>query len=141
MSFKILPDTATADVAFEARGETLNKVFEDSSKATSSVMVDLKTVRPRIKKSFSKQHKTLEGLLYAVLDELVFLKDAQSLVFSSFLIRIKKGRLNWADVISKGEKINPKTMNLRNDIKAVTWHQFSLKKKKAGWVAKVILDV
>lgn len=144
MPFHLLPETATADIAFEASGKTINEVFSSACLATSSVMVDLKTVKPDRKHSFSKSNKNLEGLLYDVLDEIVYLKDAENLLFSSFSVKVKEGKPavpHAAQVIAKGQKINQKTMALRNDIKAVTWHLFSLKKGKRGWNARVLLDV
>lgn len=141
MPFKLLPDTATADVAFEAAGKTLDELFESACLATSDVMVDLKTVKPITTKSFSKENDKLDGLLYDVLDELVFLKDTENLVFCQFKIKVQEGRPNKAEVIAKGQKIDMKTMDLRNDVKAVTYHLFELKKTKAGYSAKVLLDV
>ena len=147
MPFHFLPNTATADVAFEASGKTLNEVFSQSCLATSSVMVDLKSINSDSSKEFSKKHKTLEGLLFDVLDEIVYLKDAENLLFSSFSVKVKEGKggaPNSAQVIAKGQKINQKSMALRNDIKAITWHLFSLKKRKKGnnrWMVRVLVDV
>ena len=141
MPFKILPDTATADVAFEATGTSLNELFESACVATSDVMADLKTVTQKKKKKFSKSNAKLDRLLYDVLDELVFLKDADNLIFSKFSVKIKEGTPNHAEVTASGQKIDQKSMSLRNDIKAVTWHLFELQKTKSGWSAKVLLDV
>lgn len=141
MPFKILSETATADIAFEASGKSLNEVFRQACLATCSVMVDIKTVKPITKLAFSKENKTLEGLLYDVLDELVFLKDSENLLFSKCKVTVKQGKPNQAVFSALGEQINPKTMSLGNDIKAVTWHLFSLKKLKSGWVARILLDV
>ena len=40
-----------------------------------------------------------------------------------------------------GEKINQSKHKLLNDIKAVTWHEFSVKKINSLWVATVIVDI
>lgn len=141
MPYKFLPDTATADVAFEAKGKTLGELFESACLATSDVMADLKTVKPETIKAFSKENEKLDALLYDVLDELVFLKDTDSIIFCKFKIDVKEGRPNKAEVTAKGQKIDQAKMDLRNDVKAVTYHLFELKKSKAGYSAKVLLDV
>jgi len=141
MPFRLLPDTATADVAFEAKGKTLSELFESACLATSDVMADLKTVNPDTEKIFTKENEKLDALLYDVLDELVFLKDAESLIFCQFKIEVNEGSPHKATVTAKGQKIDQAKMDLRNDVKAVTYHLFELKKIKAGYSAKVLLDV
>ncbi|MEK6960657.1 MAG: archease [Nanoarchaeota archaeon] len=141
MPYNLLPDTATADVAFEAKGKTLNELFESACLATSDVMADLKTVNPDITQTFTKDNEKLDALLYDVLDELVFLKDTDNTIFCQFKIDVNEGSPNKAKVTAQGQKIDQKTMALRNDVKAVTYHLFELKKTNAGYSAKVLLDV
>ena len=141
MPYKHLLDTATADVAFDASGKTLSELFESACLATSEVMVDLKTVKPVTEKTFTKENQNLDGLLYDVLDELVFLKDTDNLLFIQFKIEVTEGKPNKSSVTAMGQKIDQKTMDLRNDVKAVTYHLFELKKTKSGYSAKVLLDV
>ena len=40
-----------------------------------------------------------------------------------------------------GEKIDAKKHELRNDIKAITLHMFSVEKTKEGYTALVVVDV
>jgi hypothetical protein len=45
MPYRFLEDIATADIAFEARGETLEEVFTAAAEATMNVMIE-SLVRP-----------------------------------------------------------------------------------------------
>ena len=141
MSYKFLEDVSLADVAFEATGKTLEELFESAALATTNVMIkDLKTIKPKIKKKIKLKAKTIENLLHDFLQELVFLKDAKQLVFSKYKIKINEKKVELIAEIS-GEKLNTKTQEHMVDVKAVTWHHFSVKKEGKNWYASVILDI
>ena len=76
MSYKILEDEATADVAFEATGKTLDELFESLFLVTNSIMADLNKIRHKTKREFSLKEKTLEKLVFNFIDEIIFLKPA-----------------------------------------------------------------
>ena len=141
MSYKFLEDISLADVAFEASGKTLEELFESAALATTNVMIkDLKTIKPNIKKKIKLHASTVENLLHDFLQELVFLKDAKQLIFSKYKIKINEKKLELTADIS-GEKLNPKTQTHMVDVKAVTWHQYEVRKTEKGWIARVILDI
>lgn len=143
IKYRFLENIATADIAFEAFGENLDEVFENSAEALTAVMVDPKDVKSLKDHELKIKKKGIEELLFVFLSELVFLKDAKQLLFSKIKIKIKK--LTTRDYQLKanmwGEKINPKKHHLRSDVKAVTWHMFKLEKKREGWYAQIILDI
>ena len=141
MSYKFLEDISLADVAFEATGKNLEELFESAALATTNVMIkDLKTIKPKIKKKIKLKAKTIENLLHNFLQELVFLKDAKQLVFSKYKIKIDEKKFELTAEIF-GEKLNPKTQEHMVDVKAITWHHFSVKKVREKWCASVILDI
>ena len=88
--FEFLDDLATADVAIEARGDTLEELFGASATATFEVMVNTKGVKPRTKKVLCLENQEIDTLLFDWLSELIYLKDAEYMVFSSFNIQIRK---------------------------------------------------
>ncbi|MBS3054977.1 MAG: archease [Candidatus Aenigmarchaeota archaeon] len=138
MGYKFLEDIAIADIAFEATGKDLNELFESAATALEVSMANIKKVKPKIKKEISLSKETVEELLFDFLNELVYLKDAESLLFSKFSVDVKGKKLH-AEVF--GDKIDSKTQELDNDVKAVTLHGFKVEKTKDGWNTKVILDV
>jgi SHS2 domain-containing protein len=141
-SYKLLPDIAIADVAFEAKASTLNELFDVAAKATFDVMADTSTNKPTITKEISLSSSTLENLLYDFLSEIIFIKDTDSMVFSdvktTITEQVKKFHLK---ATLKGAPINPQKQKLGNDVKAVTMHMFEIKKVKEGYTARVVLDI
>jgi len=142
MPFKYIPEIATADIGFEATGKNLNELFEQCAYAVEEAMVDIKGVKPKVSKTIKISDVELEKVLFNFLQELVYLKDADLLLFSKVKCSAKesKGKYSLTAVL-KGEKIDTKRHELRNDIKAVTWHMFKIEKTHAGYKALIIVDV
>jgi SHS2 domain-containing protein len=154
MRFKFLEEIATADVAFEAYGKTIEELFENCGLALMETMVDTKTMSnvPPWADQMSKpklKSKNLEDLLYNFLSELVFLKDRDGLLFSK--IKVKLSTFHGGDSMPDkrltleaelwGERIDPRRHHLRADVKAVTKHLFKIEKEKDRYKATVVLDI
>ncbi len=141
MPYRFLEDIAIADVAFEATGKNLEKLFESSALAVTNTMVkDLKSVKQKVTRNIKVVDDNVEMLLFNFLQEIIFYKDAELLLFSKFDVGIesKKWKLKAK---SYGEKINLKKHELLVDVKAVSLHNFKVEKTRTGWKADVILDV
>jgi SHS2 domain-containing protein len=144
MSYRYLEDLAIADIAFEATGADLQELFLAASDATMNVMVeDLETIRPVESVVFHLENQKIDMLLFDLLQELIYHKDADRL-----LLRMKNisfAEQNGAFILralSQGEKLDPDRHEQRVDVKAVTLHRFGVYKTDAGiWNALVILDV
>ena len=143
MPYKFLDTIATADAAFEAEGKNLNEVFEQCALALFSIVVDLKGVKPKKKVMIKKESGDMEKLLFEFLNELVYIKDTDNIVFSKFKVNIKQDKKQFYHLEAelKGEDINRKKHKLGHDIKAITMHMFSLEKKPEGYGAMVIVDL
>lgn len=139
--FQYLEDIATADVAFEARGSTLEELFVQCALATFEAMLDTKKVRGKIEKMIELENEDPEELLYDWLTEIISLKDSESLALGAFEVKLEKNRTNRLHAKVRGEKINPERHELRSDVKAVTYHLFKLRRDKGGWIATVVLDI
>lgn len=143
MPYRYLEDVAIADVAFEARGATLEELFQAAADAMTHVMVaDLGAITAREKRKIELQDESLELLLFNFLQELIFYKDAQKL-----LLRVGEIQIERSDGSFKlraeacGEELNPARHDLGVDVKAVTLHRFQVREIPEGWQANVILDV
>lgn len=141
MSFKYLEDVATADVAFEAIGETLEELFVECARATFEAMVDTRLLDRRDKKIIKLESEEVDQLLFDWLAELVYLKDSEYMLFSEFDVRIDKNKFYQLKAKVIGERIDAKKHELRSDVKAVTYHLFYVKKENKGWKARVVLDI
>ena len=141
MAYKYLEDVSIADVAFEATGKTLEGMFESAGLAVTNVMVkDLKSVKPKVRKSIKLENKDVEKLLFNFLQEFVFWKDNDLLLFSKVCVKIKHQDGYFLSATLSGEKIDAKRHEMLVDVKAVTWHLFKVEKTK-GWKCHVVLDI
>ncbi|MDP4012163.1 MAG: archease [Candidatus Nanoarchaeia archaeon] len=138
MKFKFLEKIATADIAFESYGKTLRELFENTALAFADVTADLKSVKAKTKKIIRLENEDSEQLLFDFIGELIYIKDADYFIFKEFYIKLKEGKL-IAECY--GEKINSKKHNLRNDVKAITYHMYKISKTKSGYKAMIVLDV
>ncbi len=141
MPYRFLEDIATGDAAFEAEGRTLEELFREAAVATFEVMVDTKGVEPRITGEVELKNEAVDGLLFDWLSELVYLKDAEAVLFSKFNVNIKKNDAYELKARVSGENINHQKHILRSDVKAITYHMFEVKKTEENWIARVILDI
>lgn len=145
MPYKYLEDVSIADVAFEATGKTLNDMFESAGLAVTNTMVkDLKAVKPKIRKTIKVKAKDVEKLLSAFLQEFVYWKDKDLLLFSKVKVKIKEpkkpGQSFSLIAMLAGDKIDNKKHEMLVDVKAVTWHLFKVEKAKV-WKCHVVLDI
>ena len=143
MGYHYLDDFATADIAFEATGESMEQVFVAAAEATMNVMVEeLRSIEARVEKRIELKNRDLDMLLFDLLQELVYYKDAEQL-----LLRVKEIAITERDgtyllhACAAGEKLDPERHEQRVDVKAVTLHQFRLQKTDGIWKALVILDI
>jgi SHS2 domain-containing protein len=143
MPYHYLEDIATADVAFEAWGSTLEEMFVASADATVNVMVrDLNTVAAETTRTIRVEADAVDMLLFNFLQELVFYKDAETL-----LLRVPAVAIEQQDgcftlhTEAQGEPLNPDKHELIVDVKAVTLYRFEVKQTPCGWEAMVILDI
>src|SRR5213075_3203225 len=143
MPYKYLEDVATADIAFEATGRDLPELFRAAADATTNVMIDnIEAIQPRETRHIELSNDRLDMLLFDLLQELIFLKDAERL-----LLRIREVQIDERDEIyvvkatAEGEPVDAERHHQRADVKAVTLHDFSVERTEAGWMARVLLDI
>ena len=139
--FNFLDDIATADVAIESRGDTLEEMFSASAVATFEVMVDTKSIRPKIKKEFHLENDEIDKLLFDWLAEIIYLKDSEFMVFCKFDLKIEKKTNYLLKAEIFGEDIDQDKQELRCDVKAITYHLFEVSKKDGRWISRFILDI
>ncbi len=143
MRYKYLEDVAIADVAFEAEGKTPEELFESSGFALTNAMIkDLGQLEQRVEKSFEVEAEDVEMLLFNFLQELIFYKDAERLLFNKFELDIEQKEDRWLlSVKAYGEEIDREKHELLADAKAVALHNFKVEETAKGWMAMVIVDV
>jgi SHS2 domain-containing protein len=132
-------DITTADVAFEAAGETLEDVFANSALAMFEVMTDTKKVKPDLKTEIDVKGTDLKSLLFNFLNEMLVYVDSESLIFSKFIIAIDQKDMTLS-AACYGERIDKTKHEIRTEVKAATYHQMEIR-KNTNWHTRVILDI
>jgi SHS2 domain-containing protein len=143
MPYRYLPDIATADIAFEATGASREEMFAAAADALTNVMVeDLTTVRPAEELEIALEHGDLDLLLFALLQEFVYYKDARRLLLrpASLVITDDDATLKLR-ATARGEEIDPDRHPMVVDVKAVTLHRFAVEYRNGTWRATVVLDI
>jgi SHS2 domain-containing protein len=143
MAYKYLEEIGTADIAFEATGRDLPELFSEAADATTNVMIDnIEAIQPRQTRQIELSNDKLDMLLFDLLQELIFLKDAERLLLRIREVQIDdKAEMYLVKATAEGETLDVERHHQRADVKAVTLHDFSVKRTEGGWKARVLLDI
>ncbi|MBT4111223.1 archease [Candidatus Woesearchaeota archaeon] len=132
----------TADELFVAEASTLGELFEQCGLAVEEVQVNLKQFSAEQKREITGENENIEYLLFDFLDDLLFHKDSERIIFSKFDCKVTEENGKYKlTCIAYGEKIDPEKHEQKVDIKAITMHMFEVKKTDKGWYAKVLVDI
>jgi len=141
--YQFRSDIAISDSAFYAYGKDYAELIENSCLALTEAMVDTKKLETQNSKLETIKGKTPEELLFNAMEEVIYLKDAEQLVFGEF--RCKNLVIRPSDcsvtLMMEGEKIDRKKHNAHADVKAVTYLDYKIEKIRGGYRASVVLDV
>lgn len=142
MPYHYLPDVAIADVAFEAYGATLGELFSAAADAALGVMVESPEAIPKTeKRTMSAEDEELDILLFKLLGEIVYYKDAERLLLRCLHPVIKEdGKLWRLSTELEGGGVDA-CGALLLDVKAVTLHMLRVERSGEGWTARVVLDI
>lgn len=143
MPYCFLEHIATADVAFEAWGETREELFISAAAALLRTMVEEpEAVEQREELTIRLEHEELDLLLFTFLHELVFFKDARRLLLhvASVAIQEQEGIFRLT-AVARGEQIAPLRHQLLVDVKAITLHKFRVVFEDQRWKATVVMDI
>ena len=133
----------TADIGIVAYGRDLPELFAAAAMGLSALMVDLDTVQEQLCRRLALAAPVwgdYEGLLVDWLSELVYLFDAEHLLFRRYAVdAVNEQGLR---ATAWGEPVDPARHVLGTAIKAVTYHALEVRQLEDGtWQARVILDV
>lgn len=132
---KFLPHTA--DVQFIVSSKTLENLFSEAALAMKETICDSK-VSGIINKKIKVEGYDLINLLHNFLEEIIFIMDTEKLIFSNIKsINVK----NESEISAEIEFDESEKYEIYSDIKAVTYSEMYVKKRKNFWEAKVTLDV
>jgi len=143
MPYEYLEDFGTADIAFQATGRDLPELFMAAADATMNVMIDnLDGIEPRETLQIELSNDNIDLLLFDLLQELIFLKDAERLLLRIREVQVAEKDENYfMKSTAEGELLDAERHHQRADVKAVTLHDFFVERTEDGWKARVLLDI
>ena len=138
MKYKFMEHTA--DVKFQATGKTIAEAFENSALALKDTMTGEKIkVKEVQKEKINAKGKDFESLLYAYLEQILYMLEAGDFLFS----KVKNIKINKKTFRLNAIVLGDKASNYRfvNPVKAITYNEMFVKKSQTGWKTQVVLDV
>ena len=129
----------TADIGINVFGKTLKELFVNGAYALFDLMIDLKGVRQEEVRSIAAEGLDVSELWVNYLRECLYLFHGEALLLSDCHIDAITHKHVTATL--RGEFYDPARHEIRQDIKAVTYHQATIQETPQGWSGKVIFDV
>ena len=130
----------TADAGMCVTGDTLKSLFNNAAQGLFEMMAVIATIDETTSVDLEISADSIEYLLVAWLDELVYQHETAEVFFKRTGIK----RMNESELIATayGEPTNFDKHVVYTEIKAVTYHQLSVKQNPDGiWEAQVIFDL
>lgn len=143
-AYRFLEEIALADVGFIATGDSVSELFAASASAVIEAMVNPVSVGTNWTREVRLSGEQVDGLLFDWLNTIVFLKDAEAVVFRDVhaLVDYDSDAGLWRlSAMLIGDHIDANRQELRTDVKAVTKHLYEVKEKEGTWSAHVVVDV
>jgi SHS2 domain-containing protein len=127
----------TADIGVKAYGKNVAEAFEHAAQGMFDIITDESRIDSIGEYDILLEAPDHEQLLVDWLSKLLFLNDAEDLVFGKFVVTIT-GNLLSAKVF--GEKYDTKKHRMGMEIKAVTYHMLQVHEKNPVFV-QVLFDI
>jgi SHS2 domain-containing protein len=125
-----------ADVGIESYGRNQAELIMNAAIALFSLITDLETVEPK-----EKRHVTIhdgDELLVIFLNELIYLWDTEQFIPCGYSLTVEDGMIE-AEIA--GEIHDPGKHPVYKEVKAATYHKFSIRQKDEQLRATVFLDI
>jgi SHS2 domain-containing protein len=141
MAFSYLEELSRADIAFRATGTDPTELFRSCWQAVLELMIrDPASLRRRETRTVEIREDDGELLLYGFLEALLYYRDAEGILLRIDTLSVcPEPWMLEARLV--GEAPDPERHVLGTEVKAVTWHRFSVTHQPSGWEAVVVVDV
>lgn len=132
----------TADIAFEAEADSIEELFTASAFAFKETVAEEFSLEKNEEKVIEKMEFSLEELLVTFIDELNFILQTKRWIIHDIknleISEVNKKFKLFAQI--SGEPVSEKH-HLKEEIKAVTFHQMNIKKANNKFITRVVFDI
>ncbi len=137
LPYKIIDHTA--DLGIIVKGVDEKDVFIRAAYAMTDLMVEGDISKKTVIKDVSLQGEDFPDLMVRWLGEILYLFDGEKLLVNSIEIKsISPTKLRSTLTLTS---FDPEHLQVKREIKAVTYHQISVDKVNDGWQARIIFDI
>ena len=128
----------TADVGIIAYGADVNEAFANAAKGLFSLITGLDDVEEIEHRDIELTASDQESLLVGWLNELIYLFDAEQMLFKRFdITQLSQTRLKAR---SYGHKVGSSKHKIKTGVKAATYHMLKIDKGNGSKV-QVLFDI
>ncbi|HSF83193.1 MAG TPA: archease [Anaerolineales bacterium] len=124
----------TADWELEVWAPDLPGLFVQSARGMWALSGARLATEPRQERTLELEAQDEESLLVNFLGELLYLAELENLCFDTFELKIAGKKL-------QGSMLGARLLGRDKEIKAVTYHNLSIRKTGRGLEARVVFDV
>jgi len=128
----------TADVGIIAYGADMNQAFANTAKGLFSLITDLDDVAEVVHRDTELTAPDPESLLVAWLNELIYLFDAENIIFRRFDIVLSND--THLKARSYGDRVDTTRHKLKTGVKAATYHMLEIDRSQ-GVSIQVLFDI
>ena len=132
-----------SDAGVRGIGRSWSEAFVEGAKAMFSLQVtNLDNVQPVNAVNVKASAKDMAALFVEWLNELIFLRDTESLFFSDFEVKIsgQEGDYQLTGK-AKGEKLDLKRHQTNVDVKAATYSGLRCEQKAGEYLCQCVVDI
>ena len=138
----IEPLDHTADVGFDLEAGSLEELFASAAVAFTGTITDAAALRAAESRSVRLAADDRELLLVEWLEELLYLLDAESMLFGRAEVTVDEGEGTvMLEATLHGEPFDPERHEQKVAVKGITYHGLEVRRDGERWRARVILDI
>jgi len=136
----------TADIGADIEAPSRDALFAEALRAFTDTLTPLDLLDraggPPVEREIALEAESLDDLMIAWLEELLFLFEVESLLFSRAEVRVEERPPGFGlRASARGVTYDPERHPLKILIKGVTYHELTVEKTAEGWRARVIFDI
>ena len=129
----------TADIGIQVYGQDMNRLFTNAAHALFDFITDTQLIDKVTEKKIAVSGEDWPDLMVNWLRELLCLWTVEDSLVRD--VNIKQVSEYSLRAIAIGEPYDPNRHVIKEEIKAVTYHQIDVHPGSSGWEARIIFDV
>lgn len=133
----------TADIAVKISANSIEDLFSISCQAWRDAVLENENSSLTEELTFSFSAYSLEELLVQLLSELNFLLSTKQWVFNAVkkIELLSEENSNKLFITILGEPFDKNIHHLKEEIKAVTFHQMKIEKNDDEYITRIVFDI